>query len=695
MPGTISLYLLIGIAISGMFVNTDRRIQSYLAWAQFFLSGFIFFFTTVGIFRGWYCYQYVFHNSDKSLPFIYKLSAVWSGDAGSLILWLFMISFVIVVLSIGDSSRRQGLKVVYPLLAMIGILILLGDPFRLVSPVPTDGLGLTMLLQNPWMVSHPPVIFASYALMVVPFALTIVFLSNPGPQNILEWRKAVKPWLIASWLLLGLGIVLGAVWAYETLGWGGYWGWDPVENSSLIPWLLLTVAVHCIVIDEGTNLGLKAAIASILASFVSMIAAVFITRSGALSNLSVHTFAGSSWAFWVILAGFSGYLILSISKTIKSWKLLPKTGQTDSFTKPVAIGIGNIAMTVLAILILGATIMPMFGGMSLTHRFYQTVLVPVAFIMIIGSGISPILSWITKPWKLLVKDMIISGIIGTFAAIITPNDGNMLMILICFSAGFCIGANIVSLKNAKLAKMGSYVAHIGLAIIAVGIAASSIFQDSLSIDLSRDILSKSGLYSITLSGFDMSSDGQAFNTAYKLEEGSKSFEGIIGGKWDSLSQAWIFTPSFIDIFPKNVLVTISNLKESLFFDMTIAGISERDGYSLEVVEFKDLSAIVKLKDGKQTFKAEVFYDENNPKPAKLQENLELLYRGDGTFVLTDKRPDRKGTIAFNVTISERRLLFLVWLGAIIIMLGIMLALMKSLNNPKIHAPIGAVKTCEC
>lgn len=695
MPGTISLYAIIAIAIAGMLVSTDRRLHTYLAWIQFFLSGFVLSFTLIGILRGWYCYQYIFHNSDRSLPLMYKFSALWSGDAGSLILWLFMVSIITLIVSCGDSNRRQGLKIVYPLLAMIAILILLGDPFRLVSPVPSDGMGLNLLLQNPWMVSHPPVVFASYALMVVPFALTVSFLANPGPQNIPKWRKAVKPWLIASWLLLGLGIFLGAVWAYETLGWGGYWGWDPVENSSLIPWLLITVAVHAVVIDEGTNLGLKAAITSILASFVSMMAAVFITRSGALSNLSVHTFAGSGWAFWVILAGFAGYLALSVVKTVKSWKLLPKTNQTESFTKPVTIGIGNIAMTVFAAIVLGATIMPMFGGMSLTYKFYQTVLLPVAFIMIVGSGISPILSWKAQSFKHIQFDLGFSISVGVLTTLMLQNDGNWLMFLLSFSAGFCIGANLICMRKAKLVRIGSYVAHIGLAVMAIGIAASSIYQDSFSFDLPRNTLAKSRSYSITLSSYDLSSDGNNFISSYKLDHGSKSWTGLLCGKWDSVSQAWMFTPSFISKFPDNVMITISNIRESLFFDMTMAGVSEREGYSLELVEFKDSSAVVILKDGSQTFKTEAFYDQINPIPAKLEENLELLYRGDGTFALTDRRPDRKGTIVFNVTISERRLLFLVWLGSIILIFGITVSLLKSLYSPKIQAPIGVVKACEC
>lgn len=695
MPGTISLYLIIAVAIAGILANPDRRFQTVLAWTQLILSGFVIAFTQIGIFKGWYCYQYIFHNSDKSLPTIYKLSALWSGDAGSLVLWLFMVSIILFALSMGDHSKRQGLRVVYPLLAMISILILLADPFRVVSPVPVDGMGLSVLLQNPWMVSHPPVVFASYAIMAIPFALTLNFLSNPGPQNIPAWRKAIKPWLIASWLLLGVGILLGAVWAYETLGWGGYWGWDPVENSSLVPWLLLTVAIHAVIIDEGTNLGLKAVVGSVLASFISMMAAVFITRSGALSDLSVHTFSGSSWAFWVILTGFIGFAGFSVYKICRSWKLMPLVEQNNSFSKPTIIGIGNIAMTVFAAMVLFATIMPMFGGMSLTYKFYQTVLVPVAFIMLVGSAISPLQSWKALPVKSLLIKMIVPAVVAVLVTAITLQDVNWLVITFSILSGFCIGANLVCLSNAKFAKWGSCLAHIGLAILALGIVASSIFQDSYNTTLSRGVPGKIGSYIVEITSFDMDREGSSFVSNYKLQYGSEEITGKISGKWDTKPQAWVFVPSVKNRFPKNIILSMSSLKESIFFDLTMASAVEREGYKLEVREFKDSSAIVTLSDGKREFNAEVPYDEINPKPIVLEENLDLLYRGDGTFVLTDKRLDRKGTLSFAVTLSERKLLDLLWFGSVITMIGIALALIKSIYKPKKPTLIGVIKTCEC
>ncbi|MBP7733182.1 MAG: cytochrome c biogenesis protein CcsA [Caldisericia bacterium] len=695
MPGTVSLYLIIAVAVAGIITNPDRRIHSFFAWAQLVLSGFITAFTLYGIFKGWYCYQYIFHNSQRSLPTIYKLSVLWSGDAGSLILWLLMMSIVVFILSAGNHSKRQGLRIAYPLVIMISVLIVLADPFKVISPVPDDGMGLGVLLQNPWMVSHPPVVFASYALMAIPFVLTIIFLSNPGPQNIPAWRKAIKPWLIASWLLLGVGILLGAVWAYETLGWGGYWGWDPVENSSLVPWLLLTVAIHAVIIDEGTNLGLKAAVGSVLASFISMLAAVFITRSGALSDLSVHTFSGSNWAFWIILAGFVGYSVFSVISVWKSWKLMPSVGQTDSFSKPVVMGIGNIAITVFALLVLVATILPMFGGMSLTHKYYQTILVPVAVIMLVGSAISPLQSWKILPVKEFFKKMILPIVMAVLLVLVIPHDGDWMMIVFSVIAGFCIGANLVCVANTKFVKWGSYLAHIGLAILALGVVASSIFQDSNSVILARNVPAKVGSYSIVISSFDMDKDGSKFISTYKLQYNSEEIIGTVSGKWDAKSRAWVFVPSTKNRFPKNIMVSFSSLKESIFFDLTMAKVADRGEYRLEVKEFKDSSAVVTLSDGKQKFNAEVPYDEMNPEPVVLEDNLELLYRGDGTFALSDKRPDRKGTVLFTVTVSERRLLDLLWFGSIIMMIGIALALLKSLYKPKKPALIGMVKTCEC
>jgi cytochrome c-type biogenesis protein CcmF len=685
------LYAILAISILGVIFNSKPRIQSLVAWAQFFLSGFVFVFTLVGLFRGWFCYQYIFHNSERMLSPIYKLSALWSGDAGSLILWLAMISTVILAISRMHDLNRKMLPVAYSLLLMVTVLILLADPFKIVSPLPQDGMGLSVLLRNPWMVSHPPVVFAAYSLMVVPFAMTIGFLLKPGPQNVAPWRKSVLPWLVASWLLLGIGILLGAIWAYETLGWGGYWGWDPVENSSLVPWLLLTVAVHAILIDEGTNQATKAAVGSVLASFLSMLAAVFITRSGALSDLSVHTFAGSSWAFWVIIAGMAASVGWSVYAAIKGWKLLPQNGQSEISSKPFVMGVGNIAMAVFGIAVLCATILPMFGGQSLTRMFYQTVLIPVAVLMLVGSGVSPLLSWKLTTVKQLGKNLIIPLIVAIACIFVVPQNSNWLVILVVFASGLTVAANMMVLTKLPLKKWGSAISHVGLGLLACGILISSIVQDASSATVKLGQSADISGYTIKITDFDQIDSGSKLIAGYSITQSDKETLGFVKGQWDSKAMSWVFQPSFHKTFEKDVMVAISQMRENLVFDMTLAGVVEKEGYRLEVVEFGEDDAKIKLSDGTKNYSVTTPYDMENPKPVTLEENLTILYRGDGTFALRDTRSDREGTLKFSLTVSYKYWMFLLWMGGMILMAGILWSFIQRTRRPQIPAPSGVVK----
>ena len=692
MLGTIALYLLLVAGVAGILLYSKPRLLAVVSWIQLLLSGFVFLFTLFGLFRGWYQYQYIFHNSEISLAPIYKLSALWSGDAGSLILWLVIISIILFVVSYKDESYRKATPVLSGFIVMIAGLTLLANPFRLVAPTPADGMGLSMLLQNPWMVTHPPVVFAAYALMAVPFGLTIVFLFKPGPQNIATWRKSVRPWVIASWLLLGLGILLGAIWAYETLGWGGYWGWDPVENSSLIPWLLLTVAVHALIIDDGTNSASRAVAGSILASFCTMMVAVFITRSGALSELSVHTFAGSSWAFWVILAGIVVSVGFSVFVVARAWKMLPNPDQSDVTSKPFSIGIGNIAITVFAFAVLAGTLLPMFGAQSLTRIYYQTILVPVGVIMLLGSAVGPLQAWKVTPPKLLVRNIIVPVLVAAFVVLALPQNGDWLVYLVGACAAFAAASNIMVMMRLPVVKWGAFISHVGLAILACGIIVSSVLQDTSQATMKLNAKSEILGFDTIVTDYRTNDAGDSFDANYQLEYNNEKMLGVLHGKWDVKSQGWIFQPSFHKTFQRDVMVVVSQLRENMLFDMTSAKTVENEHYKLEVVDFGDSSAKIKLSDGKKTYQATTPYNDDNPQFVELSPGFRVLYRGDGTFVVSDFRPDSAGgTLKFTVTVVVRYWMCMLWLGSIILLVGILWALLFRLWKPSKPAPIGAIK----
>jgi len=168
------------------------------------------------------------------------------------------------------------------------VLLLRATPFRLLPVVPVDGAGLNPLLQDPWMVIHPPIVFIGYALYAVPFVYAMSALAR---DEYSEWAKPALAWTVAAWLFLGAGIIIGAKWAYATLGWGGYWGWDPVENASLVPWLSGAALMHTLIVQRERGKMVRTNIVLAVVSFMLIAYATFLTRSGVLSDFSVHSFA--------------------------------------------------------------------------------------------------------------------------------------------------------------------------------------------------------------------------------------------------------------------------------------------------------------------------------------------------------------------------------------------------------------------
>ncbi|MCK4461079.1 MAG: cytochrome c biogenesis protein CcsA, partial [candidate division Zixibacteria bacterium] len=285
------LNLLVGFA----FFRMARGHQSFEGLAQ---KSYHTFVVCVGLAVAYLFYLFFSHNfavkyvvgySDRSLEFSYLVSSLWAGQEGTYLLWLFFSTlFGYVIIKRGGVYRDWGM-VVYSLVNLFFLFILVRlSPFALMDIVPADGAGLNPLLQDPWMVIHPPVIFVGYAATGVPFALAMAALII---NDYSDWVKRVFPWVTVSALMIGLGNILGGYWAYKTLGWGGYWAWDPVENSSLIPWFASLALVHGLLLEKRTNGALRKSNLLLSAlTFILVVYGTFLTRSGVLADFSVHSF---------------------------------------------------------------------------------------------------------------------------------------------------------------------------------------------------------------------------------------------------------------------------------------------------------------------------------------------------------------------------------------------------------------------
>lgn len=282
------------------------------------------------IFENNFGVEYVATYSSTTLPTLYKISAFWAGQQGSFLLWLLIHAIAGAVLTYRRTSAAS-LGIFFLLQIVLTLLVLAKSPFAVNPAQVYEGVGLNPLLQDFWMAIHPPIIFVGYALLAVPFALSVGSLLTEAASR--SWLESARRWTLLAWSFLGAGIFIGGYWAYKVLGWGGYWGWDPVENSSLVPWLLSAVLLHLINLAKKKSAVLSVAHVAAIFTYALVIYGTFLTRSGILGDFSVHSFAGSSIGTAIALANalvlIGGLTILFVkAKSLPQGKMYDTHGES-------------------------------------------------------------------------------------------------------------------------------------------------------------------------------------------------------------------------------------------------------------------------------------------------------------------------------------------------------------------------------
>ena len=345
--------------------------------------------------------RYVASFTSANLPFVYKVSAFWGGQAGSMLFWCLILAGYS---ALATWSNRRRVRELMPWVTGTSALVLLffvattaiaSNPFERLDWVPADGRGLNPQLQNPAMAIHPPMLYLGYVATAVPFAFAIAALVARRLDA--EWLGAVRRWALVSWVFLTLGIVLGMWWAYVELGWGGYWMWDPVENASLLPWLTGTAFLHSIMIQEKRGMLRKWNVTLVVATFMLSVLGTFITRSGVIQ--SVHSFAQSAVGHW-----FAAFLILALVATI--WlvsvrlKDLEAQAQLEAMiSREAAFLYNNLVLVGIAFSVLWGTLFPIISeavrGSKITvgESFFNSVNVPLGLLLLALTGIGPLIAW--------------------------------------------------------------------------------------------------------------------------------------------------------------------------------------------------------------------------------------------------------------------------------------------------------------
>src|SRR6202521_2437844 len=361
-----------------------------------------------------YSVSYILHHTNRALPTAYKFSALWSGQEGSLLLWAWLLSAYGFVLRIRHRVDMRLTAFASTILAGIQIFFLLllnfaAPPFAIQPGArPVDGFGLNPLLQYPEMVIHPPMLYLGYVGFSVPFAFALGALMMRYPGE--KWIHITRRWTMVTWLFLTCGIFLGAHWAYSVLGWGGYWGWDPVENASLMPWLTGTAFLHSVMMQEKRGMLKVWNMWLIFTTFMLSIFGTLLTRSGLVS--SVHAFAQSSIGDWFVIflaIIFSVCLVFYIknrSHLRSEHRLESLVSRESSFL------FNNLLLLVACFTVLWGTLFPklseLVNGTKITvgPPFFNRVNVPVALLLLLLTGVGPLLAWRKTSFESLKRNFL-------------------------------------------------------------------------------------------------------------------------------------------------------------------------------------------------------------------------------------------------------------------------------------------------
>ncbi|HID87884.1 MAG TPA: heme lyase CcmF/NrfE family subunit [Anaerolineae bacterium] len=461
--------------------------------------------------------RYVYQHVSTYLPTIYALSAFWAGQEGSLLLWLWFLTLISWIVARGGEGWSQELKpYALAVLALCQaffalLLVLASNPFATYPARPPEGLGLNPLLENFWMIIHPPVVFMGYAAYTVPFAFAIAALITGRLGD--EWIRGIRRWNLFAWLFLGLGILLGGWWAYLELGWGGYWGWDPVENASLIPWLAGTALLHSAMTQGRRGIFRVWNMALISLTFVLCIFATFVTRSGILQ--SVHAF-GQSAIGSCFLAFLAAILALSFGLTLHRRRELASQGELKSLlSREAGLLLNNLLFGGLALAVLIGTVFPavseivMGRQMALGPSFFERVSAPLALAIVLLIGICPLLGWRRTSSGRLVRNLLYPGITAlAVAGVIFLLGIKEPFALLSFPVCAFVASSILRefLRGTRArhrstgehhllalgrliarnrSRYGGYLVHLSMVMITMGVVGSSLYQSEYQVALAR------------------------------------------------------------------------------------------------------------------------------------------------------------------------------------------------------------------
>ena len=437
----------------------------------------------------------VFNNSHTNKPIFYKISGTWGNHEGSLLLWLLVLTlflFLFLINSKNELKRYRILTVTFQQIIIIGFFIFVlatSNPFNFIFPIPIEGLGLNPILQDPALAIHPPILYVGYVGSSLIFSATLAAVIENYISK--DWAKNIKIWILISWIFLTIGIMVGSIWAYYELGWGGFWFWDPVENVSLMPWFCLTALLHSVLVLEKRELLKSWTIILSIATFTLSMCGTFLVRSGILN--SVHTFANDPSRGIFILC----FLFFLITVSLIIFFIFNKEKQKDYtkihfFSKEVSIIVNNwFLMYFLSVVLIG-TLYPIFLEVLTDHKisvgppFYNKLIIPFLIFFLLFMSVGPNLKWIkekniTNKFQLITLFFI--SLIISFLIFIKIGKTNLINTFLIAASLYLFIVTIKDFFSKELHNFSKKISHFGFSLLILSILINGVFSSEAIFNL--------------------------------------------------------------------------------------------------------------------------------------------------------------------------------------------------------------------
>ena len=519
LPGAVAIWAALAFALAATWgyaqlLRGDETARIFARRAYRFFTLAVLFATIVlmvCLARRDFRIEYVHQYSGSDLPWYYQLAAFWAGQKGSFLIWLLWGSLLGIPLYRSAGRRHEAPVMGIYLLTLMGLLFILAreNPFVMLDHAPAEGEGLNPLLQDDWMVIHPPIMFVGYAAAAIPFAFAMAALWR---RDFDDWAARAFPWALGGFLVLGTAILMGGYWAYKTLGWGGYWGWDPVENASLVPWIFGVVLIHGLHMERAKGRYRRANYLLAAMVYLAVLYGTFLTRSGVLADFSVHSFVDLGISGWLI-ALMAFFLAISGFLLATRWREVPTNANEDPLlSRGTFMVLSTITLAACGVVVLLGTSAPLLTRFmanpgQVGPEFYNRVNLPIAILIAFLLALVPYLTWKGNPPREILRRLLWPGVAALVvsAAAVVWAVRQPLHLLFVFLATLALGTNlaktVAKARAGGLASAGGYLAHVGVGVILLGILASSAYDHGEKVTLTFEQPQQVGDLTLTFSGY--------------------------------------------------------------------------------------------------------------------------------------------------------------------------------------------------